>query len=168
MASLRRTGGGAPGFELELPALEAAIVLSLPDRVEAVLTQPGKHRRLIDRLFPPSYSDPAEEREHRELLGASMLDERKAMLAAVRAALSGAPRDDRGLRLFLDARGLDQFLRFLNDLRLLLSTELGIERNLSELHVDPADPDAPRYSLLVYLTGLEALLVDAVSGGDAS
>jgi hypothetical protein len=34
--------------------------------------------------------------------------------------------------------------------------------------VDPADPDAPRYSLLVYLTGLEALLVDAVSGGDAS
>jgi hypothetical protein len=72
------------------------------------------------------------------------------------------------MTLALDAAHLDEFLRFLNDLRLLLSTELGIERNLSDLHVDPADPDAPRYSLLLYLTGLEAVLVESVSGDGAT
>ncbi|MHC5209209.1 MAG: DUF2017 family protein [Planctomycetota bacterium] len=168
MASVRPAGGGAQAWVLELPTLEAALVLSLPDRVEAVLSHPEQNRRLIDRLFPASYSDPREEREHRELLGASMLDERQAMLAGVRKALSSATRDRKGMTLSLDVRGVDQFLRFVNDLRLMISTELGIETNLSELSVDPKDPDAPRYSLLVYLTGLEALLVDAVSGDDAS
>lgn len=167
MASLRPGKGGPSAWVLELPSLEAVLVQSLPDRVEAVLSQPDQHRRLVDRLFPPSYSDPEEEREHRRLLAGSMLDERRSLLAEVRRMLAGATRDRHGLTLELDPASLDRFLRFLNDLRLLLSTELGIERNLSDLQIAPDDPDAPRYSLLVYLTGLEAVLVDAVSGGDA-
>jgi hypothetical protein len=161
-----RTAEGAPAgrWVLELPPVEASLVAKLPERLAAVLKDPDANRRIVDRLFPASYTDPAEQREHRRLLGSSLLQDRQQMLADVRAALASAPRAGQGLELTLDAASLDLLLRFVNDVRLLLATELGIDKNLDQLQVSPTDKDAPRYTLLVYLGGLEALLVDAVMG----
>lgn len=158
--------GGAPtrSWVLELPPVEASLVAKLPERLAAVLKDPDANRRIVDRLFPASYSDPTEQREHRRLLGSSLLQDRQQMLADVRAALASAPRVGQGLELTLDAASLDLLLHFINDVRLLLATELGIDKNLDQLQVSPTDKDAPRYTLLVYLGGLEALLVDAVMG----
>jgi hypothetical protein len=150
-------------WSLELPAVEAAVLLSLPDRLEAVLADPDGNRRIVDRLFPASYSDADEERENRRLLGGSLLDARREMLADVRGALAGGRRRRRGLVLELAPGGIDLLLRFINDIRLLLATDLGIEQNLGELTIDPGHPEAPKYTLLVYLGGLEGLLVDAVN-----
>ena len=164
MARIRPADGPPAGrFVLELPPVEAALVGRLPERLAAVLKDPEANRRIVDRLFPASYSDPAEQKEHRRLLGSSLLQDRQQMLADVKATLA-VPRTGHGLELTLDAAALDLLLRFVNDVRLLLATELGIDKNLDQLRVSPTDKDAPKYTLLVYLGGLEALIVDAVMG----
>lgn len=171
MARIKPAEGSGPGqparWTLELPPVEASLVAKLPERLASVLKDPDGNRRIIDRLFPASYSDPSQQREHRRLMGSSLLQDRQQMLADVRAALTAAPRNAQGLQLPLDAASLDLLLHFLNDVRLLLATELGIEKNLDQIQVEPTDKDAPKYTLLVYLGGLEALLVDAVIGGAA-
>ena len=129
-----------------------------------MLKDPDANRRIVDRLFPASYSDPAEQKEHRRLLGSSLLQDRQQMLADVKAALAAVPRTGHGLELTLDAAAVDLLLRFINDVRLLLATELGIDKNIDQLEISPTDKDAPKYTLLVYLGGLEALIVDAVMG----
>lgn len=155
---------GRTRWSLSLLPLEAGIVASLPQQLEALLADPDSNRRVIDRLFPPSYADPSEQAQHRQMLGDGLLAERRAMLADVASQLAGATRNDRGMSISLDAGSMDLWLRFLNDVRLVLATDLGIETSLDEtLELDPADPDAPKYALLEYLGGLEALLVDALS-----
>jgi hypothetical protein len=54
-------------------------------------------------------------------------------------------------------------VRFLNDVRLVIATDLGVDENLGEQEIDAEDPDAPRYALLEYLGGIEAILVEALS-----
>ena len=164
-----RPADGAPArrWVLELPPVEASLVGRLPERLAAVLKDPDANRRIVDRLFPASYTDPDEQKEHRRLLGSSLLQDRQQMLADVKATLAAAPRSGQGLELSLDAATLDLLLRFINDVRLLLATELGIDKNLDQLSVSPTDKDAPKYTLLVYLGGLEALLVDAVTGTES-
>lgn len=158
-------------WTLHLPPLEAALVDGLPDRLERLLGNPGENRRVIDRLFPQSYADPEEEREHRRLLGSSLLAERREMLKLVRRSLRAGKRLARNqgermqaLAMRLDTGTLDLWLRFLNDLRLMLATELDVDENIGSKQIEPDDPDAPRYTLLVYLGGLEALLVEAAIG----
>lgn len=164
MARVERSGGEgrARRWILHLPPLEAKLVAGLPEQLSDLLNTPGGNRRVIDRLFPPTYADAREEAEHRQLLGDSLLEARRELLAAVRAQLASAARDRSGTKLEFDEAGLDLWLRFLNDIRLVLATDLGIEKNLSETKVPRGHPDAARHSLLVYLTGLEAALVDSL------
>jgi hypothetical protein len=167
MARIQRAPAGegaAPRWVLSLPPLEAALFVALPDQLAGLLADPDQNRRVIDRLFPHSYTDEAQEREHRELLGASLMQERRDMVAAVRAALAGARRGKSGLKVTLDGAGLDLLLRFINDTRLVIATDLGVDRNLSDMAVDPSSPDAPKFTLLVYLGGLEAAIVEALIG----
>jgi hypothetical protein len=164
MARVERAGdpGGPRRWVLQLPPLEAKLVSSLPQQLSDLLNTPGGNQRVIDRLFPPAYADAREQAEHRQLLGDSLLEARRELLTAVRAQLAASPRDKQGLRLQFDEAGMDLWLRFLNDIRLVLATDLGIEKNLSEINVPRGHPDAARHSLLVYLTGLEAALVDSL------
>jgi len=166
MARIERVGGagGPRRWRLHLPPAEARLVKGLPDQLTRLLTMPGENQRVIDRLFPPSYADSKEEAEHRDLLGGTLLEQRKELLVAVRAALASATSDRHGLHLALDEGAVDLWLRFLNDIRLVLATDLDIQTNLSDVRVPPGHPDAPRYSLLVYLTALEAALVDSIAG----
>src|SRR5262245_3378002 len=157
--------GAAPRWLLTLPPLEAALYVALPDQFAALLSDPDQNRRVIDRLFPASYADAEQEREHRALLGASLMQERRDMVAAVRATLGGARRGkSSGLKVALDGAGLDLLLRLINDTRLVIATDLGVDKNLSDMAVDPASPDAAKFALLVYLGGLEAAIVEALIG----
>ena len=44
-----------------LPPAEARVVAGLPRQLEDLLAHPERNRRVIERLFPASYSDPAEQ-----------------------------------------------------------------------------------------------------------
>ena len=158
---------GRPRYRLELPRLEATLLASLPARLEHVLGDPGANRRVIERLFPASYADAKEELAHRRLLGGTLLDQRRAMLRDVRRLFVAAPTGRQGTTLLLGEVEIDVFLRFVNDLRLVLATELGIEKNLGETVVAPDDPAAPQYSLLVWLAGLESIVLAALAGESA-
>ena len=164
MARVEQDAGGKRRWTLHLPPLEARLVAGLPAQLERLLTHPDENRRVVDRLFPPSYADAEEEAEHRRLLGETLLESRRDTLTDVRARLAAARADARGLHLSLDEAAVDSWLRFVNDVRLVLATDLDIRSNLSDSAVPAEHPDAPRYSLLVYLGGLEAILVAAVAG----
>jgi len=165
MARVERGGGSgrARRWTLHFPPLEARLVSGLPDQLARLLANPGENRRVIDRLFPPSYADAAEEKEHRVLLGGMLLEQRQELLVDIRARIKAAGTGSKGLRLELDEAGLDLWLRFINDVRLVLATDLDIRTNLSETTVPRGHPDAARHSLLVYLTGLEAAIVASLS-----
>ena len=153
-----------PRWSLTFEAVEATVIGALPARLAALLGDPDGNRRIIDRLFPPAYADAEQEREHRKLLSESLLEARQQMLSDVTALLAGARRKRSGaLRLQLVPAGLDLLLRFLNDVRLVLATGLGIEKNLQDERVSPSHPDAPRYALLEYLGHVESILVEAAA-----
>ena len=81
-----------------------------------------------------------------------------------KALLKGGARDDKGLHLDLDDLEMDLVLRFANDVRMVLATDLGIERNLDDEPPVPLDhADSAKWALMEYLGGLEAMLVDALS-----
>jgi len=167
MAQIEQAPPEADGerrWVLQLPPAEAALLTALPEQLARLLASPDRNRKLIARLFPASYADPAQEQEHRALLGASLLDSRRELLADVRMLLASGTRNRKGLRVTLGPASADQFLRFVNDMRLVLATDLGIEKNLGELTIAADDPNAPRYALLVYLGGLESALVDMLIG----
>jgi Domain of unknown function (DUF2017) len=163
MARVVRDAGGARRWTLQLPPLEARLIAGLPDKLQALLTNPGQNRRVVDRLFPPGYRDESEAAEHRHLLGETLLDARREMLTAVRALLAAGKASPQGLQLALDEPAVDALLRCVNDARLIIATDLDIRSNLGDVQVPPGHPDAARYSLLVYLGGLEQLLLEAVS-----
>ncbi len=157
---------GACHWRLHVPPLEASILDQLPQRLEDLLRSPQENRRIIDRLFPRSYEDPEEERENRRLLGESLFDARKVMLGEVRAMLAAAKREGEALDLDLDGPHVDLWLRFLNDARLVVATDLGIEKNIGSSKVDWSHPRAPQYALLEYLGAVEALILDAMAHAD--
>lgn len=155
---------GEDAWTLHLVEVEANILAGLPDQLAALLANPDSNRRVVDRLFPTSYEDPEEETLNRKLLGDSLLAARQEMIAEIREQLAGGRATDEGLELKLHRGSIDLWLRFMNDVRLIIATDLGIEENISdESSVDPASPDAPKYALLEYLGGVEAIMVEAVS-----
>jgi hypothetical protein len=168
MTRLRYEGkdpeNGKDCWSLRLVDLEASLMTSLPDQLEALLANPESNRRVIARLFPISYDDPEEEALSRQLLGNSLLDDRRETVAAFREHLAGGKRKPGSLELKLDVQSVDLWLRFMNDMRLILATDLGIEENLDEdsVQLGPEHPDAPKYALLEYLGGVEAILIEAV------
>lgn len=157
---------GACRWKLHVPPLEASILVQLPERLEELLRSPKENKRIIERLFPRSYEDPDEERENRRLLGESLFDARKAMLADVRTLLDDGKVDGDALELELDGEHVDLWLRFLNDARLVVATDLGIEKNVGADKVDWSHPRAPQYALLEYLGAVEALVLDAMAHAD--
>lgn len=158
---------GCCRWRIRVPALEASILLGLPDRLEHLLTCPDQNRAIIDRLFPKSYEDAKQEVEHRRLLGESLFESRREMVDQVRRLLTGGTEPDGGLVLEMGPAEVDLWLRFVNDARLVLATELGIEQNLSQSGFDWGDPEAPKYALLEYLGAVEALVLDAMQHAES-
>lgn len=159
---------GRPRWRLKVPALEASILAGLPDRIEDLLTHPDRNQRIIARLFPKAHDDETDEREYRALLGESMFDGRREMVGLIRTMLGSAKAVGETLHIELGAPEIDVWLRFVNDARLMLATDLGLDDlsgGLGGRAVDWGHPDAPRYALLEYLGAVEMLLLGAVSPG---
>lgn len=159
----RDPDSGRNRWALHLLGLEAAILQGLPDQVEALLTHPDSNRRVIERLFPPSYADPQEDEDNRRLLGETLMEGRRELVGQVRRQLARGAAVGEGVRLDLTPQAMDLLVRFLNDVRLIIATDLGVEGNLGERELDPDDPEAPRFALLEYLGGVESILVEALS-----
>ena len=131
----------------------------LSDRERAVIRDAFAHLRerlqgdlddpALERLFPPAYENAPEDEAEYELL-------------------AGRMESLRLLEETLDETTIDQaqagvWLGAMNDLRLLLGTELDVREDTFDHPLDRADPMVRELALYAYLSWLQELLVEAVS-----
>jgi hypothetical protein len=109
----------------------------------------------VRRLFPTAYHDDAEKDLEYQLLVRDELLARR--LDALGALQSTTPDRE------LDAAGLGAWMGAVNQMRLVIGTNLDVSEEPVEIEAD--DPDTPSWAVYDYLTGLLAEIVDALEGG---
>jgi hypothetical protein len=136
---------------LDLDEHERLLLRELVDDLAARLTEPDD--KDLRRLFPPAYSDPADEEQYRSLVGDQLLDGRAKAIKTVSDTLGNET---------LDLEQADQWLRALNDLRLVLGTRLDVGEEIAFEQVDASDPRGRDLLVYGYLSWLQEQLVDAL------
>jgi hypothetical protein len=109
----------------------------------------------VRRLFPTAYHDDAEKDAEYQVLVRDELLQRR--LAALDALQSTTPDRE------LDAAGLTAWMGAVNQMRLVIGTNLDVSDDVAAIEADA--PDAPHWAVYDYLTGLLAEIVDALEGG---
>ena len=161
MLSIQRSPDG--DLCLRLPPLQGLVLCTLPARLRAVLASDRFESRVVSRLFPRAYSDAKEEAEYRKLLGDDLRRSKLAAVEAFEATFPGQTIDEHGLKVTVPANAVDAWLGFLNDMRLLLATELDITDNdwSAEYDVEDEEQEA-ELTLLHFLTWLQQSLLEAL------
>ena len=142
---------------LNLDAHELLLLQGLLEELETLLADP--HDPALRRLFPPAYSDRANEEQYRSLVGDQLVSGRSKALATVRATLASES---------LDLDQAEHWLRALNDLRLVLGTRLDVTEELDYEQIDLNEPRGRELAVYGYLSWLQEQLVEALqpaSGG---
>jgi hypothetical protein len=140
-------------YRIRLRREERELLAGLPAQLDDAID--GRDPSLR-RLFPPGYEDGEEEAEYRHLVGAGLLEEKRAALRAL-ADTAHAER--------LDEAGLAAWLGGLESLRLVLGTELDVTEETYAEGIDPQDADAPRLALYHWLSWLQEEVVQALASG---
>ena len=149
---IKRTRSGF--YQVRLTAEERRILQSLPGQLRALLDDPDGDPS-VARLFPPAYADDAvRDAEYQVLMGDELLDRRRAQIDLLEATVD---------REELSEDELATWMRCLNDVRLVLGTQLDVSEDMTS--IDSEDPRAPAFALYGYLSWLLEQIVDAMSGG---
>ncbi len=107
----------------------------------------------LARLFPPAYHDQAAAAEYARLMGSQLAASHRSDLELL-ASTAGADR--------LTPEQAETWLRALNDIRLVLGTELGVEQDWDvQAALAGGSPAAHVY---VYLSWLQEELVEVLAG----
>ena len=158
----------APAVRLIVTGRELELLRLVPLRIRAALTGPSASAKVIDRLFPKTHVDPELEREHRRLLGETLLERRLELLVLYGQILDKGTRRPISYRIDLNSGEIDVLLHVLNDLRLILGTELGISSN-GWWEEGPSDPaHLADFHFLGYLSSVEEEVLAALGGGASS
>jgi hypothetical protein len=109
---------------------------------------------VVARLYPDAIpSDPGASAAFRDLVVRDLVDERLARLATVLETIDATSLDDAQAGAWLGA---------LNDLRLVLGTELAVAEDDVDV-IDERDPDAERRLVYGYSAWLQGQLVDVLA-----
>ena len=127
-------------------------------------TLPSQLRQLLDekdpstkRLFPPAYADdPERQAEYEALVRDDLTAQRLQAIAVVEETL-GATR--------LTEEQVQAWLGAMNDLRLVLGTQLDIQTETDGDDLPDDDPKAATFALYHYLGWLVSQIVDALAAG---
>jgi hypothetical protein len=139
-------------FRLRWTPADRELVRTLAGELQAALD--GDDDALV-RLFPPAYgTDEVRSREYAALARDELITSRRAALATVESAMG---RDE------VDADELHALMRAVNDLRLVLGTQLDVsEDDVRRRRFD--DADAARWAAYERLTRILGQIVTALSG----
>ena len=140
------------GVLLRLQPEERELLLQLRDELLSLFANAPDDPSL-ERLFPPAYDDERDAAEYRRLTQ----DELQAGHREALDVLESTAGRDR-----LTAEEADSWLRALNELRLVLGTELDVTEDLDWEGLAPDDPRLPRLSLYAYVSWLQEQLVAAL------
>ena len=136
---------------LNLDGHEQALLRELLDQLEPLLADPDDPA--LRRLFPPAYSEEENDQQYRSLVRDQLVNGRAKSLATVRATLGEKT---------LTAEQADDWLRALNDLRLVLGTRLDVTEDLDYGAIDLDEPRGRDLAVYGYLSWLQEQLVDAL------
>jgi hypothetical protein len=152
-ARIRRIGPNR--YAVSLQDWEQGLLVGLTGDLRALLAETTDDPS-VRRLFPTAYHDePERDREYQVLARDELLQRRLEALDLV-AAAAGATE--------LDLAGLSAWMRAVNDLRLVLGTNLDVSED-DPPRTPSDDPDAAAREVYGYLTGLLAEIVDALEHG---
>jgi Domain of unknown function (DUF2017) len=130
---------------------EQLLLTELLDELEGLLDDPDDPE--LRRLFPPAYSERKDDEQYRSLVRDQLVSGRSKALATVRATLSSDT---------LDADQADQWLRALNDMRLVLGTRWDVTEQLDYGKLDLDEPRGRELAVYGYLSWLQEQLVEAL------
>jgi hypothetical protein len=136
---------------LNLDAHEQALLRELLQELEPLLAEPDDPS--LRRLFPPAYSDEQSDDQYRSLVRDQLVRGRARSLATMRDTLAN---DE------IDLEQADEWLRALNDLRLVLGTRLEVTEDLDYESIDLDTPSGRDLAVYGYLAWLQEQLVDAL------
>lgn len=136
---------------LHLDVQERLLLNELIDELERLLDDPDDPE--LRRLFPPAYSEPSNDEQYRSLVRDQLVSGRAKALATVRETMDGET---------LDAEQADQWLRALNDMRLVLGTRWDVTEQLDYGKLDLDEPRGRELAVYGYLSWLQEQLVDAL------
>ena len=139
------------GVRLSLNANEQLLLRDLLDQLEPLLADPDDPA--VRRLFPPAYSDDETDEQYRSLVRDQLVTGRAKSLATVRGTLGEKT---------LTAEQADEWLRALNDLRLVLGTRLDVTEDLDYESIDLDTERGRDLAVYGYLSWLQEQLVDAL------
>jgi MoxR-like ATPase len=148
-ARIQRTAGGE--LRLRLPEEERLLLRGVAASTRERLRDDDPALR---RLFPPASDDAELEREYRELTRGQLTAGREQALELLEATVDNAG---------LSPEEADAWLRALNDVRLVLGTELDVTEDLDWEAVGPDHPRLAELSLYAYVSWIQEQLVDALS-----
>jgi hypothetical protein len=136
---------------MNLEVHERLLLGELLDELEGLLDDPDDPE--LRRLFPPAYSDRADDEQYHSLVRDQLVSGRSKALATVRATLAGET---------LDLEQADQWLRALNDMRLVLGTRWDVTEQLDYGKLDLNEPRGRELAVYGYLSWLQEQLVEAL------
>jgi hypothetical protein len=141
---VRRIRGGR--YKLRLSPEERDLLRDLPNQLKELLGQ--TEEPALKRLFPPAYiDDPEGEKEYRRLVGDDLLQGRQAALDTMAATIDATELDEEQLTAWLSS---------LNDLRLVIGTQLDVSE-------DDPPMETPIHQVYYYLSMLEEAVVSALA-----
>jgi hypothetical protein len=136
---------------VRLDAGERLLFGDLLDELERLLDDPDDPE--LNRLFPPAYSEPADDEQYRSLVRDQLVSGRAKAHATVRRTLAAES---------LDLEQADQWLRVLNDMRLVLGTRWDVTEELDYGKLDVNEPRGRELAVYGYLSWLQEQLVEAL------
>ena len=149
---IRRTGPDR--YAVRLPDQEQALLVDLTRQLRGLLEETSDDPSLR-RLFPTAYvDDPDRDVEYQLLARDELVTRRLAALDALAATTEARE---------LDAAGLSAWMGAVNDLRLVIGTNLDVSEDDGPF--DPDAPDATARAVYGYLTALLDEVVRALEDG---
>ena len=138
-------------MRVSLDRHEQLLLTELLDELEGLLDDPDDPE--LRRLFPPAYSEPTDDEQYRSLVRDQLVSGRSKALATVRRTMGSET---------LDADQADQWLRVLNDMRLVLGTRWDVPEQLDYGKLDLDEPRGRELAVYGYLSWLQEQLVEAL------
>ncbi len=138
-------------MQLRLDVHERLLLSDLLDELEGLLDDPDDPE--LRRLFPPAYSDRTEDEQYRSLVRDQLVSGRSKAHATVRRTLAAET---------LEVDQAEQWLRALNDMRLVLGTRWDVTEQLDYAKLDLDDPRGRELAVYGYLSWLQEQLVEAL------
>jgi uncharacterized protein with von Willebrand factor type A (vWA) domain len=161
----KRLRGG--GIQATLDPTEVDLLRALYEELRNLYVTDDDEDPVYDRLFPRAYLDPTQEeaeKEWQDMVHPELLRERLESLDAIGASLDRGDQHRDKLRTELNADETQSLLGLLNDARLALGTRLQVTEDMDDVTLDPADPKTPTIAAYMWLTEVQADLLETLVG----